>query len=535
MYNSFSFRRPFGYLFLSLLLFCGAGGYAQRWVNDHAAAVITPYMLQQTISYLASDSMKGRETPGPGLDSAGTYIARQFESYGVKPINGSYFQDLQFCYFDLGSDIFLSIVKDLQTLNFEIDKDFSPYEFSGAKPAEGDLVFAGYGISAPEYNYDDYKEIDVQGKVVVILRQEPGQSDSTQTLFKGKELTRYSSLELKQKTAMEHGAVGVLVISGPLNYTSLKPRAFPWPSLSGSLPGASFPLGYCGNVNGNIPMVSVGESIINELFGNADTLKHLQQHLEHDMQPHSFVIPGKTIAINITFTSKPVGGRNVIGILRGSDPVLKEEAIVVGAHYDHIGNLKEHRADSDFIFNGADDNASGTGGMLAVAKAMASMPEPPRRSVIFIAFAGEEKGLLGSETYVRKPLWPLKKTAAMLNLDMISRNFPDSLEIIGARQNPDLMKIIRKQNQKTGFMLKENQDVDIDQGSDHYSFFRRGITAVVFFTGLHQDYHKVSDGPEKVNAEKAARVSRLAFLTAWWLANDKHHYKIVESKGGEDD
>ena len=516
------------FLMLAVFLFFSADGFGQHWVGEHAKAVITPYLMQQTINYLASDALQGRGTPGPGLDSAGNYIARQFELSGIKPLKGNYFQDIQFCYYDLGNDLFLSMVKDLQTINFELKKDFIPYDFSGSLPAEGAMVFAGYGITAPEYNYDDYKDIDVEHKIVVILRQEPGQTDSAQTKFKGVELSHYSWLEEKQKTARDHGAAGILVISGPLNFASQQPSGYPWPTLSDTLPKFPLPMRYCGSQTENIPMVSVGESIIRELFGSVDTLKRLQQHIDHDMQPHSFEIAGKTLVMNINLTDRPIGGRNVIGFIEGADPILKNEAVVVGGHYDHLGLRKERKPGADSVYNGADDNASGTSGMLAVARSFASMPAPPKRSIIFMAFAGEEMGLLGSETYVRNPLWPLGKTVAMFNLDMISRNSPDSLEIIGARQNPGLVKIIRKQNKETGFILAESKDKEMDEGSDHYSFFEKGVPAVFFFAGLHKDYHKVTDEADKIDAGKAARVARLAFLTAWTAANEGRIYKIAK-------
>jgi Zn-dependent M28 family amino/carboxypeptidase len=168
--------------------------------------------------------------------------------------------------------------------------------------------------------------------------------------------------------------------------------------------------------------------------------------------------------------------------------------------------------------------------MLAIAKAFGSMIETPKRSIMFIAFAGEELGLFGSATYVRKPVWALNKTMAMLNLDMISRNDPDTLEIVGARQNPGLVKVIRKQNKAIGFKLKESKSKQMDSGSDHSSFFEKGVPAIFFFTGLHPDYHKVTDSPDRINADKAARVARLVFLTAWAVANEDRHYKTVASE-----
>ena len=149
----------------------------------------------------------------------------------------------------------------------------------------------------------------------------------------------------------------------------------------------------------------------------------------------------------------------------------------------------------------------------------------PERSLLFILFAGEEKGLFGSGYYVKDPLFPLTNTVAMLNLDMISRNSPHSVEIIGARQYPDLARIIKKANRKTNFILLPKQ---MSGGSDHWNFYKKDIPSIFFFTGLHKDYHQVSDNPDKSDAQKAANVARLAFLTAWYIANDKHHYKLVQ-------
>ncbi|MFZ4523676.1 MAG: M28 family peptidase [Bacteroidales bacterium] len=503
---------------------------AQQYVSDHARAVITPYFMKQTINYLASDSMKGRATPSPELETAGNYIAGQFESFGLKPLNNSYFQDLAYCWFDLGSDNFLSVVKGLDTKNFLLKDDFIPYDLSGSKPAESEVVFAGYGITAPEYGYDDYKDLEVKGKIVVILRQEPGQTDSTLKVFEGTKLTHYSGLKEKQKMAQDHGVAALMVISGPLQYNTIKPTGFSWPALSKFLSKDALPMDFCNRAEEVIPMVQVGESVVIELFGSVDSLKRIQQHIEKTMQPVSFRITGKIWALNISLVGTPVGGRNVIAFLEGSDPKLKDEVVVIGGHYDHIGFIREHKADTDYIYNGADDNASGTSGVLAVARAFASMAESPKRSVLFMAFAGEEKGLLGSATYVKRPLWPLEKTVAMINLDMIGRNDPDSLELVGARQNPGLVKVVRKQNREIGFRLAESKEDHMDGGSDHASFFGKGIPAIFLFAGLHPDYHEVTDNPNRINSEKAARVARLAFLTAWRIANESNHYKIVTEK-----
>jgi hypothetical protein len=517
-------------LYFAFCIFFSLPGFAQRNVTDHAKSVISPRLIKQTVGYLASDSMKGRGTNSPELNTAAEYIAGQFKLYGLQSFHGSYFQELNFCYFDLGADNFISVIKGLETINFKLKDDFVPYDISGNRPAEGDIVFAGYGITAVEYNYDDYKDLDVKGKIVVVLKQEPGQADSSQVLFGGTELSPYSEVKEKQKNAMAHGAAGLLVMPGTLNYISLKPKGFSWPALSKSLPKDALPKGYCGRPEEFIPVAEIGESLIIELFGSVDSLKHIQQRIDKKMKPASYPIKGKTMAVNMSIVSRPVGGRNVIAWLEGSDPVLKEEAVIVGGHYDHIGFSKEPSGEPDYIYNGADDNASGTSGVLAIAKAFASMKETPRRSVIFIAFAGEEEGLLGSESYVRKPFWPISKTVAMLNLDMIGRNNPDSLKIIGARQNPGLMAIVRKQNANVGFTLAESTSIRMDGGSDHASFFKKGIPSIFFFTGFHEDYHKVSDNPDKINTVKVARISMLAYLTAWTIANESRRYRIINQK-----
>jgi hypothetical protein len=508
--------------------------FSQRKVFKTATGVITPALMKEYIDFLASDSLLGRDTPGRGLDSAAAYIVRHFEEAGLKPLGGSYFQDLDYCYAELGNDNLLSVTSGEKRQEFKLKNDFIPFDITADRSVEAPVVFAGYGITAPEYNYDDYKGLEVKGKIVVVMRQEPGQTDSTRKDFQGTETTKYSNLKEKIRIAKEHGAVGMVVISGPLNYTSLKPRGFPWPSLSKNLPKDALPLVSCSEAPERLPVVHAGESFIVNLFGSVDSLKSVQAGIEKSLKPDSYQIPGRVVTLRTSITLKPIGGKNVIGILEGSDPLLSKEAVIVGAHYDHVGFIKEHKADTDYIYNGADDNASGTSGVLALAKAFSVMKEKPARSVIFMTFAGEEKGLLGSATYVKSPLFPLEKTVAMLDLDMISRNHPDSLEIMGARQNPDLAKIVRKANSKTGLILYSPRGDRMSGGSDHYSFYRKNIPDLFFFAGIHDDYHQVGDNPDRINAEKAARVTRLAFLTLWKIANEDKHYKLVTGKEEED-
>ena len=512
--------------FMSCFLYLGYPGFVHAQYNSaNAKKLITPEFMCRQIGYLASDSMKGRNTPSPQLDSAASYIAGEFRSWGVQPWKGSYFQDIPICTDHLGDTNELTISRDGKNNLLKIKTDFVPYDFSSAGKVTASVVFAGYGITAPEYKYDDYSGIDAAGKIVIMFRNEPQKDDST-SVFQGKDDTRYVSLKEKMKNAMKHGAVGMLVINGPMQYSSLKPRGFPWPSLSKTLPKDALPLYLCTDHENQIPAMHIGEAAINLFFGSVDSLRHLEEKIEKNLQCVSFELSALQVTMHANIITTEFTARNVVGFIPGRDSVLCHQLVIVGAHYDHVGLRKEHSDTADYIFNGADDNASGTAGVMSLAYAFSRLKEKPKRSMMFILFAGEEKGLFGSKYYTTHPLHPLASTVAMLNLDMISRNYPDSLYLEGARQSPDITNIIRRENKKTKFILVVKNS-DFLGGSDHYYFYKHNIPFMFFFTGLHKDYHQPGDSPDKVDCFKAARVSRLAFFTAGRIANDKNRYSIV--------
>jgi hypothetical protein len=494
-------------------------------------SMITPELLQKNIDFLASDSLKGRNTPSPGLDTAAAFISRVFAKYGVKPVNGSYFQVFSLCSRNLGDSNSFSIKRQGIVTTFTLKSDYTPFEVSGSAEINGELVFAGYGITAPELKYDDYKYIDVKGKIVLIFKHEPRENDSLFKLFNGSEPTRYSNLNEKVLNARKHEAIGVMVVTEPLNNHSMKPKGFPWPALTKTIPADAAPVSFCHEHNEQIPVIHVGEEVIKCLFGSMDSLKAFQRSIDGCLVNRPFSIPDARISLRISIVSKEkYSTKNVVGLIEGTDSILKNEVVVIGAHYDHVGFLEKHKPDTDYIFNGADDNASGTSGVLAIAQAMASMKVKPRRSVLFLLFAGEEKGLYGSGWYVNHPLIPLNKTIAMLNLDMISRNAANKLELIGAKQSHSLERIVKKNNKTTRFMLTSSK---ISGGSDHWNFYKKDIPVIFFFTGLHKDYHQVTDNPDRIDAQKAARVAQLIFLTAWDLSNSSYYYS--SEKGGEEE
>jgi hypothetical protein len=509
------------------LRFCLATAVAFFTFSAHAQnpeKLITSSFLCDHIYYLASDSMKGRNTPGAGLDSAAAFIAREFKAERIMPVNGSYFQTFFICKKNLGETNLLTISKNGEQQDLKLKTGFVPFDICSGGKVDAPLVFAGYGITAPEYKYDDYAGLDVSGRVVLVLRNEPQKEDSN-SVFNGAESTPYASLKSKMLNAARHGAIAMLVVNGPLNFTSMKPRGYPWPALSKVIPTDALPFGVCGDNDTAMPVLHVGEEAVNLLFGSVDSLRRVQSRIDSLLVPRSFNFTGVAISADISMKEERLATQNVVGMIPGADP--SGELLVIGGHYDHVGYMKEH-ADSikDYIFNGADDNASGTSGVMAVAKAMASMKKPPERTVLFILFAGEEKGLFGSRYYVTHPLLPLEKTVAMLNMDMISRNGADSLQLAGAPVNPDLTAIIKKENKKPKMILVP--DSDFIGGSDHYPFYKKNIPFMFFFTGLHKDYHTVRDNPDKVDCNKAARIARLVYRTAVNIANSGDHYKLIE-------
>lgn len=216
---------------------------------------------------------------------------------------------------------------------------------------------------------------------------------------------------------------------------------------------------------------------------------------------------------------------NVVGFLEGSDPELKKELLIVGGHYDHVGPWKNPKFGQDSIYNGADDNASGTAGVMVIAKTFCSMSEKSKRSILFIAFGGEELGLVGSSFYCKNPLFPLENTVAMLNMDMISRNDPGMVYIVASKKSPDLTRINEKENEKIGLKLDYSQDVFIS-GSDHASFLAKKIPSLFYFTGVNKVLHTPKDEADTVDSSKAERIARLVFYNAYFIANDNQHYKF---------
>lgn len=485
---------------------------------------ITPEKIKTHINYLASDALLGRDTPSPGQDSAASYITRAFVQYDLAPVNGSYLAPVPLVTTSLGDDNLLEVTIQGVTKTLNIKTDFIPFESTAGGSIEGNIVFAGYGITAPERGYDDYSGIDAKGKIALILTHIPRESD-TAKIFN----VRYKTLTYKVKNAVEHGCKGVLVMTDPLNHMILSPKGFPWPTLYKNFPKEAVALTLKDTSQKKVPLVHVGKEMMNILFGGVDSLKSLETRIDKELKPMSKEFSGITIKLKVSTIENRIKSSNIVGYIAGSDPKLKDELVVIGAHYDHVGFMKQHKEGEKYIYNGADDNASGTSGLLSVAEAFSKCKVKPRRSVLFIAFTAEEKGLFGSQAYVQNPLFALNNTVAMLNMDMIGRGNPDTLHLEAGDLSPDLTSIAQKENSDIGFKILVDGNEFLDR-SDQSSFYHKNIPFIMFFAGLHPDYHTVRDRPETIDTIKASKIARLVFKTAWVVANDNKHYKLIESK-----
>ncbi len=518
-------KKSIYYQILFCLLFIQCT-YAQTDI-EKGQKQITPTLIKNYIEYLASDAMKGRNTPSPELDTAGAYIARQFQSFGLKTVQGSYFQKVCLCTRNLGENNVLKITMNGTEKEFALKIDFVPFEMTANQEVSTSLVFAGYGITAPEYQYDDYQNINAKGKIVVILKHEPGEANS-KSPFDGTKDSKYSQLSKKIENAMAHGAVGLLLFTDPLNHQLLTPKGFPWAALNKNMPQDALSLEMCTD-DKQIPTAQIGEDVISYLVGSVENMKRIQQTIDSTFTPQSFDIKTSKATFKTNLKINTFNPQNVVGLIEGSDQKLKNEIVMGGGHYDHVGVKRKYKEGEDYIYNGADDNASGTAATMAIAKAVTSLKIKPKRSILFICFIGEEKGLYGSKYYVDHPLFPLENTVAMINMDMVGRNHIDSLEIHGERESPDIDNIIKAENKNFNFTLLY-PDNDYFYRSDQYNFFKKDIPAIFFTGGEHSDYHKVTDSADKINNEKAAKISQLAYRTLIQIANDDKRYKVVKKK-----
>jgi hypothetical protein len=492
-----------------------------------AAGLIQPNDLQADIAFLASDVLKGRNAGSAEDHIATEYIAAEFLRLGLKPVgdHGTYFQtmEIQTAQLDPSRTTFTAKIAGVEhTYVFNTDFRWSRQSLHPAS-ACGGIAFAGYGIHAPEYGYDDFDRFDVKGKVVLVLNREP-QANDPKSKFMGAWDTHHAFNWEKLEELRKRGAAGLLLVQDRVRRdvkvtppTSPRPSGGPEFALSGSM--------------WDIPTFTIPREVADQLLApSGKNIDALQAEIDRTLRPHSLEVSASSACMAKAFDSiQTHQGRNVVALLEGSDPKLKSQAILVTAHHDHMGVANGH------IYNGADDNASGVAGLLEIARAFVHGNLHPRRSVLFVAYDGEERIFLGSYYYVTHPLIPLDQTVANLNMDMIGRNENDAnwpvppdgnanmVNVLGTRYNPDLKKVIDRENQQVGLFLDYKMDkVDPDSlwsRSDHFWFATLHIPQVEFQTGLHPDYHTDHDTWDRINYPKLTKIVRLVFLSIDELAN----------------
>lgn len=505
-------------IFSSLLLFSVSLGIVAQ---SPKTADPLEQNLRKHVEYLASDKLEGRRTGEAGATTAAGYVAKQFAQFKLKSGTGSangktnFLQPFPYVAgVTLGKDNSLRIVPSDPTRENKMETGVNWMPLGSSPNADipsTPVVFAGYGISAPELKYDDYAGLDVRDKIVLIFDSTPDAGNPHS------EFGRFN-IHIKANIAKDKGARGIILISADSDFKNDRLSRLSYDRTSGETA---------------LPVVGIMRQHGAELLGVADDKALADFETALASRPNKAAAPEQptTMAnavarIKIDLTKRQVDAYNVIGILEGRDPILKNEAIVIGAHYDHLGRGGQNSlaANSSDIHHGADDNASGTSAVLELARQFAK-EKNNKRTIIFMAFGGEEEGLLGSKFYVANPVWPLDKTVAMINLDMVGRLNENKLNVggIGTASewktsveslNRNLLALLKLDypavSEKIGeigpqFNLQLNEDGF--GPSDHSSFYGKNIPVLFLFTGTHLDYHKPTDTAEKINYEGLTKIT----------------------------
>lgn len=580
---------------IGLLLGRGAWAAEKEAIAKNTEAAAAESRLTSAIELLASDEFEGRGLGSKGIDKAADYIANQFRALGLKTdlYDGTPFQKFTVTTSSkLGpkETNVLAIVgpkaepgKESQSADqkdqpkeLKLDDDFSPLAVGGSGKFDLPLVFAGYGITAPKLNYDDYAGIDAKGKVVVILRHEP-QQNNPHSVFEGTNDSQFAPIARKVSNAYEHGAEAVLLVTDEVEINKrvesaekrlaqtveelakleaefkkiksptkeqtqeqlkkvkdigeqIQKRAAA--ALDEFDPLLSFTRGGDAAEGRRIPVIHIRRAVIEPAIKAAlgKDLAAIEKEIDKHAEPRSAELTGwKAVgATNIERVEAEV--KNVVAILEGDGPHA-DETIVIGAHYDHLGHGGSNSAapGSTEIHNGADDNASGVAALLEVARELATREKKLPRRVVFIAFTGEERGLLGSARYVREPIVPLEKTIGMLNMDMVGRLDDDKLIVYGTGTAAEWQELIDDLNEKYAFKITRHPEGF--GPSDHSSFYAKEIPVLHFFTGTHKDYHRPTDDTDKINIAGMRRIAAMVAETAVKVAEEDNKLTYKEAKG----
>lgn len=536
------------------------------------------------LQFISSDLLEGRETGSQGYDIAAEYAASMFALWGIQPAGDfetktsdshdffsslspketekpkrTYFQEIALKE-SVKQDSLVTVenVKgtERQSRTFYPDMDYT-FHSRYSRGLSAPVVFVGYGISEKGINYDDYAGIDVKGKIVMMLSEGPGWNDPESPFNKNNLKAKYTPDRMMRRMggspkvtlANEKGAVAVLMVENSpdrnpdIAEKQLSSRKiyderpiFPGDRKRIRLIQETMKMPWA-----SIPTVNISRDMANIILDySGKEIEALKTGIEKRIKPNSFILPGVIFKIESTVEEKLLRGCNVLGFIEGSDPKLKDEVVVLGGHLDHLGKR------GDYIFNGADDNGSGSVGVMLLARAFALNPVKPKRSILFALWTGEEEGLLGSRYYAANPFFPLAKTAAYINHDMLSRvwaknrlmmmsrrfgadipkEFFEKLDTanflsISLCESDKLYSRLKESNQFIGMQLHLRQTSSFMGGSDHAPFAYLKIPWIGFMAAMTEDYHQPSDTVDKVSPGMMEKVMRISWLTAFSIADAK--------------
>jgi hypothetical protein len=531
------------------------------------------------LKFISSDLLEGRETASEGYDIAAQYAASLFELWGIKPAGDperrrmsmrmmfqppqkpsapkrSYLQNIPFIE-TLGSEGMAAVefqkgqLKKTKAFNQNMDYTYSASE---TQSLTAPVVFVGYGIQESSLKFDEYKNLDVKDKFIMMLSETPGKDDPESPFNKGKLKEKYypqrrrmrRMTSPKNNLARDKGAVAILMVeNSPQDNSDVPRRALDSQRINDErpiYPGRRRRMSLAENLGPStpresIPTIRISRKMADDILGLVgQNVEALKGKIEKTLKSHSMALSGVSFTVKTKVETKLVNSMNVLGYIEGSDPELKKEAIVIGAHLDHLGRR------GDYIFNGADDDGSGSVGVMEIAEAFAKNPVKPKRSIVFALWCGEEKGLLGSRYYVANSFM---KTAVNLNLDMISRVYDkeriammarrwgaeigkEVLEKIDAKKfvslsydanTPEIGKIMRENNNHVGLHIRLQEQEEASGGSDHAPFARAKIPWAFFIAAMTEDYHQSSDTVDKVSPDLMEKIIRITYLAAFELAD----------------
>lgn len=470
---------------------------------------ITTDEMRMHLTFLASDALQGRGNGQYGGKVSWEYLAWYFDKLGLKPFCGQDFRH-PFNYYEsqLTDQQTVALILNDGKTNRQIDGKyygdfFVQFERSDNFSLSAELCFAGYGISAPELEWNDYDSSEINGKAVVVFHNLPDLRDDKGELIFGRKAGVYRNPLQKVKWAKRAGARVLIIVMSDEEFRIMAPKYRRSLTLTEN---------YISEQEiQRLPIIFISESYARSLFAFSGRSVHeVRQQILDTREPVHFNFTGAKVKIDIRFQMKMVENSNVLAYKEGTDPQLKNEYVFITAHYDHLG-IKDGQ-----IYNGADDNASGVTGMLEIANAFKEHITDNKRSIVFAAFGGEEFGLLGSTHFINHCPIPRKKMVACLNLDMIGREENSQLYVFGINYCPDLKLLNEKCNDYTGFFLNYNGQV-YSRKSDQWPFVLNHVPSLFYFTGMHDNYHKPTDDFDKIDFDGLVRVSRLACIVAYNL------------------